>query len=85
VKLETEIESVLLNQWDPIGVKNNPHAKAEYNQYALRVLGMIQSRKTESEVFNYLISVVKNDLELQPNEARTRDVVRRLFEVVSAN
>lgn len=45
-----EIERVLWEEWDPIGVNDCPGAFGEYDSYALQICGMLQSPTTPSAV-----------------------------------
>ncbi|HEX7672536.1 MAG TPA: hypothetical protein VF412_00125 [Bdellovibrio sp.] len=78
LKVEKAVRDILLNDWDPIGVKNNPNAKAEYDGYALRVTGMLLNGSDESKLTEYLNKVVSEDLELPVNEAVAKVVAKKL-------
>lgn len=68
-----------MNHWDPIGVKNNPNAKAEYDQYALRIVGMLYNGTTQDKLVEYLESIVTEDLGLSANKTLSIDISKRLL------
>ncbi|AHI05239.1 hypothetical protein BDW_03655 [Bdellovibrio bacteriovorus W] len=81
MKTDMEVKKILLNDWDPIGIKNNPNAKAEYDQYALRIVGMLYSGTTRTELAKYLDSVVTDDFGLSANKSLSHTVSEKLMAV----
>ena len=49
----TAIKAVLLNEWDPIGVKGVPEARDEYDSYAPPIYTLLKT-STLQEVSDYL-------------------------------
>lgn len=79
MKANDEVKKILMNDWDPIGVKNNLNAKAEYDQYALRIVGMLYNGTTEVELAKYLDSVVAGDLGMPVNSSLSRTISAKLL------
>lgn len=79
MKANEEVKNILMNDWDPIGVKNNPNAKAEYDQYALRIVGMLYNGTTQDSLTDYLESIVTEDLGLSPNKSLSIDISKKLL------
>jgi hypothetical protein len=77
--LEKSVKEILLNEWDPIGVKNNPKAKSEYDSYALRILGMLANGTDEGKIEIFLTDTVTKDFELKANTELTRAVSKKLI------
>jgi hypothetical protein len=48
------IGAILLKEWDPIGVKDEPMAQDEYDGYVGGVYRLLASRATETEVAEHL-------------------------------
>jgi hypothetical protein len=48
------IGAILLKEWDPIGVKDEPLAQGEYEGYIGGVYRLLASRATEMEVAEHL-------------------------------
>ena len=49
-----EVCRVLLEVWDPIGVREAPEARTEYDRYADHVIGQLFSGATDDEIAEYL-------------------------------
>lgn len=78
MKIEKIVKDILMNDWDPIGVKNNPNAKAEYDEYALRIVGMLYNGSNENKIVEYLNTVVTQDLGLPVNDGVSKMVSKKL-------
>ncbi len=52
--LRAEIRRVLMNDWDPIGVKDVPEAADEYDMYLSDVCGLIVQGASSSKIAEYL-------------------------------
>jgi len=48
------IRRLLLTEWDPIGVANEPAARGEYDQDALALYGMLVNGASDPELEAYL-------------------------------
>jgi hypothetical protein len=48
------LREILLREWDPIGVRDEPAARGEYDQDALALFGMIANGATDAELEAYL-------------------------------
>lgn len=79
MKIEKQVKDILMNDWDPIGVKNNPNAKAEYDEYALRIVGMLYNGSNENKIAEYLNIVVTQDLGLPANDVVSKMVSKKLI------
>ncbi len=53
-RIQQEIQELLMKYWDPIGVKDIPEARDEYDSYIPTIYGILIARKSEFEMFNYL-------------------------------
>ncbi|MBN8531430.1 MAG: hypothetical protein J0L97_06170 [Alphaproteobacteria bacterium] len=52
--LRTEIDRLLWEEWDPIGVNDAPEARDEYRSYAGGVCTMLWDGKTRDDILAYL-------------------------------
>jgi hypothetical protein len=77
MKLENAVKEILLNEWDPIGIRSNTNAKSEYDSYALRIVGMLYNGTNESEIAGYLDEIV-NELGLKVNADLSRSVSKKI-------
>src|SRR5689334_16294613 len=48
------IRSVLMNDWDPIGVRDIPQAADEYDSYVMPIYTILRERRSEDALLNYL-------------------------------
>jgi hypothetical protein len=51
------IRRVLLDQWDPAGVRDEPDAHDEYDGYALALYGLLARGATDDDLAEYLAEV----------------------------
>ena len=73
-----KVKAILLNEWDPIGVKAIPEAKDEYDDYAATLCRMIAEGKHESDFYEYLFWVESNRICLNVNIAHTQEVAKKI-------
>ena len=52
-----EIRRVLLEAWDPIGVRDEPHAQDEYDSYAGAVYRLLSEHAPDKAIVEYLYRV----------------------------
>jgi len=52
--LHSAIRHVLLDVWDPIGIKDEPNAQDEYDRYIPRIYELLVSAAPDSELADYL-------------------------------
>jgi hypothetical protein len=57
-RIRVEIRSVLLNVWDPIGVKNEPSAQDEYDGYLGGLYELLTTGASDEAVQNHLWQIV---------------------------
>lgn len=72
------IKQILLEEWDPIGVKDFPEAQDEYDSYVSDVYHRLIHRVPKHELFDYLWEVENTHLGLYGNRSRTETVVEKL-------
>lgn len=79
-RLLEEIRGVLLREWDPIGVGDNPACRNEYDSYALTLCRYLGEGADEYKLTAYLGQVQRVGMGLSSvNEAHDREVARRLL------
>jgi hypothetical protein len=64
------IRRVLLEEWDPIGVRGEPAAQSEYDGYALALYGLLARGATDDDLAEYLAEMTMFWMDLG---ADTRD------------
>ena len=55
--IQREIARVLLQEWDPIGVRGRPELADEYDRYTGRVYRLLTSNPSAREVAEHLLHV----------------------------
>ena len=65
-KLEA-LKSLLLREWDPLGLSNCDGAEGHYDPYAVRILEMLTEGADAVVVASYLNSVVTFEMSLTAN------------------
>lgn len=68
-RIRVQMRHVLLDVWDPIGVKDEPNAQDEYDSYIGRLYELLVSRAPNSELVEYLYWAVHENMGL---DAATR-------------
>lgn len=53
-EIRLKIRSVLMSEWDPIGVKDIPEAADEYDSYLGDVYGLVVQGASSSKIAEYL-------------------------------
>ncbi len=67
-ELEKRVDEVLYYVWDPIGVNEEPYARAEYRSYVTSVLGHVVNGKSEIEISDLLCGIESESMGLTPNK-----------------
>jgi hypothetical protein len=75
---QTEIRDVLLRDWDPIGVKDVPEARNEYDAYLAPLAGMLASDKSVQDIGAYLCRIESERMGLTADPRRAETVARKL-------
>jgi hypothetical protein len=70
------IRRILMDEWDPIGVKGIPEAADEYDSYGGGVARMLREGTTRDELAAYLTDIRENRMGLHSSSSgRERDAV----------
>ena len=77
------IKRVLLEEWDPIGVKGIPEANDEYDAYVPTIYKMLISRQSRTEIFDYLWWLATQHMGLTGDRQATEKFADRLLEIPS--
>lgn len=73
------IRSLLLAEWDPIGVRDEAMAQDEYDQYLPTILDLLERRASATEVAGYLGDVATLEMGLVEAEDRDRAAAESLL------
>lgn len=72
------VRSILLAEWDPIGIQDEPAARDEYDSYARHVQGLLGGGASADEVEDYLMRTEAEMMGLVPDRERARRVAKIL-------
>jgi hypothetical protein len=61
---EAQIRRILLEVWDPIGVKDIPEAQDEYDGYAPRIYSLLQRGASDYELASELFRITTETMGL---------------------
>ena len=73
------IRSILLREWDPIGVNDAPEAQDEYDSYVSQVHGLLIRHEPLYKLVDYLWWAETEHMGLCGNRNRTEAVAQRLM------
>jgi hypothetical protein len=76
--LHEKIKTVLMQDWDPIGVKEIPEAQDEYDSYVPAIYSMLISRKPLHEVLEYLLWLEGEHMGLKVDRQRAQFIAEKL-------
>lgn len=77
-ELATAVRSILMQDWDPIGVKEEPTAADEYDTYAAQVARILLTGAPAEVIATYLTDVEGGHMGLAKNAVRAERVARLL-------
>jgi len=80
-EIQEDIRQVLLKDWDPIGVRNEPDLKDEYNSYIGKIYRRLASKASEADIVELLYKIEKEEMGSSPDEERLRPVAGKLFKL----
>ena len=63
-RIRADIRYVLMQVWDPIGVKDEPNAQDEYDSYLGSVYELLVGGASDDRIAEYLLSIVTDRMEL---------------------
>ncbi len=73
------VRDALLNRWDPIGVRDAPQARDEYDSYVSPIFCMLIEEPSAEKIFNYLWYVQTELMGLSEDRAHSEAVSQFLI------
>ena len=61
------VDEVLYYVWDPIGVSDQPYARAEYESYVPNVLQLVEENDSIEPISEHLASIVRANMGFSPD------------------
>ena len=72
------IRHILLADWDPIGIRDEPEAQDEYDSYLPAILGLLREGADADRIAAHLLRIEAEDMGLRPDPERARRVALKL-------
>ena len=79
LELQRRVDEVLYCVWDPIGVCDEPYARAEYENYVLGVLGLVEKNNDKQPIADHLANIISAKMELSPNKEQCESTAELLL------
>ena len=74
-RIRADIRRVLLEVWDPIGIKDEPAAQDEYDSYVGGIFELLVNARNDEELNAYLFDIAQNRMGLNsPTEPNLRTI-----------
>jgi hypothetical protein len=77
-RIVDQVKIILLREWDPIGIRDVPQARDEYDAYVGSVVKLILAGESARDIANLLMKIETDQLGLPADEARSVRVARLL-------
>lgn len=78
------VRTILLKEWDPIGIADEPAAQDEYDTYAPLIVSMLRAGARGDAVARHLLSIEREQMGLPGNESRARQAAELLANLHTA-
>ena len=69
-ELRKRVDEVLFYVWDPIGVRDEPFARAEYQSYVPGVLKLVEENRSIRKISDHLSTIIRVSMGLSPSKDR---------------
>jgi len=80
------IRTILLREWDPIGVRDVPEAQDEYDSYAMPLYSFLRQRPSEDAVVGHLYRLETENMGLtRINRHHLKPVAKHLLQLDLSN
>ena len=74
----SRVRAILSTDWDPIGIRDVPEAKDEYEPYVTPIANKLIAAISVSELSRFLLEIEIDSLGLNGNRDRARAVAEKL-------
>jgi hypothetical protein len=81
-RIRVEIQHVLMDVWDPIGVKDEPNTQDEYDSYIGGVYGLLVGGASDEEIEDHLRKIVTDRMQLPAKKDDMGDTVKALRRII---
>ena len=80
--MHSKIRDILMDDWDPIGIKQFTDHVDEYDSYIPKIYSLLIHRKTQVEMCDYLWWAGTENMGLSGNRAHTESVAVKLMALI---
>ncbi len=80
-KLYSDIDEILWNEWDPIGVNEHPEARDEYQSYVPRVFSLKLKGGTAQQIADCLIKIEREEMGLFGKPDHNQIIAQKILEL----
>ena len=77
--IQESIRSVLLREWDPIGIRDERHAQDEYDAYIGGIYRLLASGASAAQLTDHLCGIQVNEMGLESDRRSMRLVAEALL------
>ena len=77
--LMSRVRQVLLADWDPIGIRDVPQARDEYDGYAATIVRMLAGGASRAELSDRLVEMEVDSMGLKGDYERAQVVAAKLW------
>jgi hypothetical protein len=76
--LEASVRRILLQEWDPIGIRDVPEAQDEYDSYVFEICAMLREGKTTGKLYEHLRWIESERMGLDGDARHTEWIAKML-------
>jgi hypothetical protein len=77
-RIRVEIRHVLLDVWDPIGIKDEPNAQDEYDGYLGEIFALLSDGSTDEQLTDRLLYFINDRMRLKATAEQMIPTIRAL-------
>jgi len=79
--LYEHVRYVILNEWDPIGIRGFEEAQDEYDSYVPEVCRLLEDNADLNSLFDYLWQLETGHMGLPGDRGKTTEISNRLIDI----
>jgi hypothetical protein len=73
-----ELRELLMQWWDPIGVRGVPEARGEYDSYMGPIVSLLERGGSIDELASYLVEIETDRMGMKPDKKTDLDAASRI-------
>ena len=80
-----DLRVLLMRDWDPIGLQDEPRVADEYDDYARAIISLLQADAKVAGIANYLLMVERERMGLSGDSDRAAKVAEKILAAKTGN